>query len=250
MGTIKVAFALILISITVAGCLSVLAFKPANAQTIPKPSVPEFTVSYVDRSYDTPVVTRTTTDPYTGKQATQTYGGEHIENRTIDVTIKNQQFAPITLSNGSVVQLFYYIRFKGHYENWSPSTVNGYNIRVQASNSEATVATLVLESYGLNVPNDGSVDFQVEALGAIDNIYHFGITDYHIDLTPSNESGWSPIQTLNLADSSSSPNSTINATSLNPQLYWPGILAIILVPLLLSALSIALLLKHRRVKHE
>lgn len=251
MGKIGKTSTVLLTIIIAISCLCQLSVKPANAQTIPKPSAPEFTVSYVDRSYDTPVVTRTITDPYTGKQTTETSGGEHIENRTVDVKIKNQQYTPVTLSNGSVVQLFYYIRSKGHYANWTQSSDNGYNaMRVPASTSEYTVATFIIDWH---VPKDAVEDFQVEALAAIDNIYHFGVTDYHIDFTVSEESEWSPIQTLNLADGSiadsSSPNSTINTTELNPQLSWPGFLAIILVPLLISALSVALLLKHRRITH-
>jgi hypothetical protein len=255
MGKISKASALLLTIIIAISCLALLTTKPADAQTIPKPSVPEFTISYVDRSYDTPLVTRTTTDPYTGKQVTETSGGEHIENRTLDVVIKNQQFPQITLSNGSVVQLFYYIRYKGHFENWSQSTVNGYNVRASAAISEVTVVTFVIGTDGLTIPNDGSVDFQVEALAAIDNIYHFGNTDYHIDFTASNESDWSSIQTLHLADgsvsTSSSPNSTINTTpALIPQLSAPELLAIILAPLLLSMFTVFLIIKYRRVNHE
>ena len=38
--------------------------KPANAQSIPKPSVPQITVALVDHSYDTPPTTPTyTIDP-------------------------------------------------------------------------------------------------------------------------------------------------------------------------------------------
>ena len=40
------------------------------------PSVPDFTVAYVDHSYDVPITHWTTTDPYTGVQITHSSGGE------------------------------------------------------------------------------------------------------------------------------------------------------------------------------
>jgi hypothetical protein len=45
------------------------------------PSVPEFTVAYVDHSYIVPITHWTTTDPYTGEQITHSSGGEHVDNQ-------------------------------------------------------------------------------------------------------------------------------------------------------------------------
>lgn len=36
-----------------------------------KPSAPEFTLKYVDNSYDVPPIATSTIDPYTGKQSQQ-----------------------------------------------------------------------------------------------------------------------------------------------------------------------------------
>ena len=89
--------------------------KPASAQSIPKPSVPEFTVKFVDYSYDVP--TTTSIDPYTGKTVTnQSY---HVENRTIQLEIKNQPFNSY-IANGQNISFYFNVREKGHYEeNWT-----------------------------------------------------------------------------------------------------------------------------------
>ena len=58
MGSSGKSFALILILIMAISSLSLLVLKPANAQIIPKPSVPEFTVQFVvDTSYIAPTYT-------------------------------------------------------------------------------------------------------------------------------------------------------------------------------------------------
>ena len=67
-----------------------LMAKPTYADT--NPSAPDFTVQYVDHSYDIPPTYGI--DPYTG-QTVMTFPGSHVDNRTIDVTIKNQPFTPI-----------------------------------------------------------------------------------------------------------------------------------------------------------
>ncbi len=69
-------------------------------------STPEFTLRYVDHSYDVPPTNRV--DPYTGKNVT-TQAGYHIQNNSIEVIIKNQQFKTYRNENNSLVELHYYI---------------------------------------------------------------------------------------------------------------------------------------------
>ena len=57
----------------------------AIAQTIPQPSVPEFTVRYADYSYN--ISPTYGIDPYSGKTV-QTGGGFTIQNKSIELTIK------------------------------------------------------------------------------------------------------------------------------------------------------------------
>ena len=91
----------------------------ASAQLIPKPSVPEFTVEYVDRSYYVPPTYGI--DPYSG-QTVQTGGGFTVNNKTIDLTIKNQHFTPYVIEDGGVLHSIYQsfqIRYKGHFgKDW------------------------------------------------------------------------------------------------------------------------------------
>jgi hypothetical protein len=89
MGNIRRTWALILIGLIAFSCLSLLAVKPATAQSIPKPSVPEFTLSYSDKSYSVPPTYDI--DPYTGKSII-TQDGYYVKNASVEVTIKNQPF--------------------------------------------------------------------------------------------------------------------------------------------------------------
>jgi len=73
----------------------------ASAESsISKPSVPEFTVKFVNASYSV-----TTTNPYTGLEET-----ELISNNKIEITINNQPFGY------SDFQIYYNIRVKPHFE--------------------------------------------------------------------------------------------------------------------------------------
>jgi hypothetical protein len=77
---------------------------------IPKPSIPEFTLKYVDNSYDVPATY--STDPYT-REKVLVESAHRVDNRTIELWITNQQYA---YSNGSTFHVFYLVRTKGHYE--------------------------------------------------------------------------------------------------------------------------------------
>jgi hypothetical protein len=155
---------------------------PASAQTVPHPSVPEFTVKFVNASY-----TVSTTNIYTGVTEE-----ELVSNDSIVITITNQPFSY------SGYQLYYNVRCKPHFggewveshpvENltigyeggdfsYAPFIVNAF----QQSNSayttlnysvEPTVYTS-LSGYDIllyedlmgfyGIPYGSQLDFQVEA---------------------------------------------------------------------------------------
>lgn len=97
-------FTLILILILTIASLSLLMVKPVFTQSIPTPSVPQFTVKFLNASYSV-----TTTNPYTGVNETN-----QITNNSIEITINNQVF------DNSNYQIFYNIRTKPHFaENWT-----------------------------------------------------------------------------------------------------------------------------------
>jgi len=163
---------------------SIIMVQSASA-SVPKPSVPEFTVRYVDHSYEVPAIYDT--DPYTGKTVL-TQAGYHVQNSSVEVIIKNQPYTSYRNENGSLVWLYYRIVFKGHFEswdieNWDSGAINrkiydyyptGYC--VPSSESENTVIaygfagnngtdTAYKYSHNLgNVSIGGRVDFRVQAI--------------------------------------------------------------------------------------
>ena len=170
MNRIVKGFALFIILIIAISSLIIV--ESASAQTIPKPSVPEFTLKYVDNSYDVAPKTTSSTDPYTGKVTSTTIPGYHVQNRSVEIIIKNQQFTSYLNENGSRVYLFYDIESKGHFENWNPfSSDASYWMKqklyesyppgfIVVSDSQYTVITHKLE----NISDGGQVDFRMQAI--------------------------------------------------------------------------------------
>jgi hypothetical protein len=134
-----------LVCTSVAACM-VLVFllqTGASAQTVPKPSVPEFTLRYVDRSYD--IAPTSTTDPYNGE--TTAVGGGHVENRTIEITIKNPPFQPQTLPDGNLTELRYEYESKGSHTGWIEGQTDGPNgYWIKTSTGQFTVIVIQLDS--------------------------------------------------------------------------------------------------------
>jgi hypothetical protein len=136
-----------------------------------KPSVPEFTVTLVAHPYDVPPTTTTTIDQYTGKEIVTTTPGYHVENKSIEITIKNQPFNPYTDAEGHLINLYYNVRFKGHFgqnSDWKElypyeAIRNGesgtYHQNPPQSSSEHTVI-----SFPAEFPDDAVVDFQVQTM--------------------------------------------------------------------------------------
>jgi hypothetical protein len=98
-------FALFFILIIAISGLSLMMVKPANAQTIPTSTTPQFTVKFVNASY-----TMTTTNSYTGQSQTQL-----INNNSIEIMIKNQPFD--YSNNGLPYQIYFNVRVKPYFSN-------------------------------------------------------------------------------------------------------------------------------------
>ena len=217
-----------LLLIAVLAVSSLIMVSSAFAQSITKPSVPEFTLKYVDNSYDVPPTYEI--DQYTGENVTAKYG-YHVENRSIEFTFKNQPFAPYTDSSGNNIQLYYNFRFRGNYgEAWTyyPEDSKGrsvihYGGGIQvddtqlypplypASNSDYTVVSLRLGLLGppvgsQEIPDGVEVDFQAQAL-----IGYFNRNDYGYYIFTGESSDWSNTQTLTIGEgqtSTPSPSTT------------------------------------------
>jgi hypothetical protein len=232
MDTVK-SLAFLLALLIALSSLTMLTVKPVTAQSIPKPSVPEFVVILADHSYEVPATTPTyTIDPFTGeqKQVSSGYASYHVENKSIEFTIKNQPFTPYNDSDGHYIGLYYNFRYKGHYgTSWwyDPFTPDGkssktyggwdmtYLIPYTPSNSDYTIVSMPLD--GLY----GEVDFQVQAqigyIQAEGNAFAARVWGIHYNFT-GQSSEWSTTQTISLTNSSvsNSPNpsqSTPNQTT-------------------------------------
>lgn len=182
--------------------------EPTEPAYMPKPSVPDFTLKYVDYSYDMPPTYGI--DEYTGKTVI-TKSGEHVDNRTIEITIKNQAFTPFTdASSGRAINLYYNIRCKGSFGQdwdeifgrliWYGTTTNPLAIYGYPSQDSTSQYTTVSYTLPWNVV-EGQIDFQVQALkGYVERTVEesriiFVIYNYTVH---GAESGWSTTQTITI----------------------------------------------------
>jgi hypothetical protein len=253
--------------------------RPASSE-VTNPSIPEFTLNYIDHSYN--VTPTYGTDPYTGKTV-MTADGYHVDNRTIEVTIKNQLFTLYKDASGNYTSLYYVFRFKGHYENeWQyyptyhiesgnsnyPTSPFQSDARgdsyINASSSDYTVVALPLLE---NVPVGGQMDVQVIALIGHDNRidWGYGYTTYTFR---GESSDWSSTQTVTVGDSSftTNPTATPSHSPISPTLAqspttmdqqqdtknavffgldWEQI-AVIILGITVAVLAFALVLSYKR----
>jgi hypothetical protein len=207
----KQALSAILVTLMVCGvffgCLCT-----GKAQSIPKPSVPEFTTRYLDKSYDIPPTT--TIDPYDG-QITNV-PGSHVTASAIEIRIKNEAFTPFTTDSGKQVGYYYNIRWKGHFENdWTYAFKANYGSGYfpRSDGAETVFSTDGQYTCGFHIPNTADfrvgdqIDFQVEAMIG----YVMDPGPFESEVFEGQVSGWSSTQTLAItgASASVSPSPTV-----------------------------------------
>ena len=251
----------------------ILISKPANAQTIPTPSVPQFSVKYI--VYTTYVAPTYTINPYTGQNETTSLG-QQVSNQTIQFTIKNQPFTPYYDNSGNYIDLYYNFRYKGHYTTeW---TYNPFYLFTNNATGESQVQTphsygpfaggmfiyynstgenesvFTFDSFHITIPNSGLMDFQVEAqIGHIDDIPSGLLAgDYYKFAGQSSD--WSDTQTISFPDGtvSLSPNTSTAPTytpTPSPTFSVPELSWLVLAPLLLYVFLVAIVVTQRKVKH-
>ena len=170
-----------------------------------KPTVPEFTVKLEAHPYYEPPVYKI--DQYTGENVT-IQSGYHVENKSIEITITNQPFAPYNDTEGNLVNLFYNVRFKGHFgQEWEWEELypyeairNGirgtYHQNPPQSSSEYTVI-----SFPVEYPDGALVDFQVQKMeGFYTKWAPFVGTPIMTWKFTGESSIWSSTQTLTIED--------------------------------------------------
>jgi hypothetical protein len=206
----KKMFCLLLILIFTAS--SLIAVRPAHSSTT-KPSVPEFTLKLVAYPYDVP--TTYGIDPYTGKNVT-IQEGFHVENKSIEVAIRNQPSTTHKLENDHYINLFYNISYKGHYEkDWSYYSYEYNSEWFLPSQSESEYTVISFKQ----IPSEGQMDFRVQALIGYFTHYYMPFKVYEFT---GETSGWSETQTITI------PASAISLTILLMALIGTAI-AVVLV---------------------
>ncbi len=264
MSSFSKGFSLLFVLILIASSLIIVQF--VSAQSVSTPSVQEFTLKFVDNSYDVAPKNTSSTDPYTGKTTTTTIPGYHVDNKTVEATIKN----PFGAS-------YYNFRYKGHYvDDWSYVPFNpnaslpyflsdSYAVPFQAANSEYTVVSLYF--LPLSIISEGQIDVQVQALyGNFDAVPYGHLVPLPAptyDFYFKGEAGeWSNTQTITIDETSAStspnptrtltpnptPTLTQNPTSIPsvPEFHqWT-------IPLLLTITLalVGLLVYHKKHKHN
>jgi hypothetical protein len=181
-----------------------------------KPVVTDFSLQYVDNSYDVPPSSASTKDLYTGETITTTIPGYHVENKSIVATIKNPPGVDAynfrwKEHNDS---RWYYQPFNTEVDQTPPlSAADAYGVPGYASDSEYTVIYLTFIPKSVT-----SVDVQVQALyGDYHAIPYGGLPrpggptyDFYFD---GQASYWSDTQTLTISDGSAAQTTTAPPTS-------------------------------------
>jgi hypothetical protein len=214
----KAAAALaIILPIVFSALVGTLHFEPVQASTdangTPKPAVPEFTLKFVEHPFD--VAPITTIDPHTGKNET-IQPGYRVQNRSIEVIIKNQPFTPYEDSNGNHINLYYNVSSKGHYENnWYHYPPWWRALPIIAFDNDYTILSFTLDVYYDDqyafwlgdISAGGQVDFRVQALIGY---YAYPLYDRTLEYNvfTGEASDWSETQTLTIPPSSGSPSPT------------------------------------------
>ena len=258
-------FSLILI-VTLA-VLSLIMIESAFAQSIPKPSVPQFSLKVVDYSYDVP--TTYSTDPYTGKQIT--IPGYHVDDIRVEGKIKNQLFTPYTIPNlnptGSYnanleIDFYYNISYKGHFGSEWRKLFGTEDVDYLKQNYSSEFTIFNVSRYNAVEFQDGDVvDFKVEAVIGYETWGSAGSWPYRI--LNGEFSGWSDTLkvTINKVTTSSDTYATTIDSSPYPTLTTPTptspiapsptvpeFASLTLLPLLLFVpLLVALFVRKRRI---
>jgi len=260
------SFAITLVLLLIASSASLLLLKPINAQTISKPSVPDFTLKYVDSStYIQPVYS---TDQYTGKLVI-TKEGFYQQNKSIVLTITNLPFT--TAMQDQNLSLFYQIEYKGSYgEYWSNLNQSSSNSIYVVSedqmyllNPKASYTTTPIGFSGNNgtarydfnhfiddIPEGGQIEFRIRAfVGFFTKVYEY---EKYVSGIPVNDptdpvphylaftgetSSWSNIQTLSVPDGKVTAFESTNPTPTVPEFSPIAISLLIFLPSLVAVLA-------------
>jgi hypothetical protein len=247
MGAVGKGFSLLLVIVLAVS--SLLMVEPAHAQSIIKPSIPEFTVKILDHSYYVPPTY--TTDPYTGTK-TMTHEAYIAQNGTIEVAIKSQKFTQYYDSENNLVRLYLRVEYKGHFAlEWTyyPGNDGFYANYSQYSVASDFGSTFIRFGFGeytfggedrtidtppsIGGPSGGQIDFKVEAfIGYSTRMQYDSIFGQKSnDVYTGESSGWSNTQTITIPETT---NTSLNPSPTVPEFSSAIVLVIMLIVLLLA----------------
>jgi hypothetical protein len=215
---VVIVLSLLIISTIIAQCVF--------AQSIPKPSMPEFNIMPVGPSFDIPPT-------YSFNSSTGLFDsndGYHIQYSTVKIIIKNQPFS--NQSNGD--NLFYNVRMKPHnypdsyWHELFSAGADGFPVQTLADYTTIPISVEGSQTMGTIVPTGATTDIQVEAM-----IGHIGrnntMNPYPYPyLFYGETSGWSNTQTVALPPKIAFTDSSSPSV---PELSWLAIFPLLLVPL-------------------
>jgi hypothetical protein len=229
-----------LMIITVFALSSLVMVGSVFAQSIFKPSVPEFTLEYTDNSYDVPPQPTSSTNPYTNKTTTTTISGYHVKNQTIKLSIKNEPYP--TDIEGNKTSLTYLIQIKPHFsEDWENA--------LQTSQAPADGEGFTVNSFQANYEVGDQVDFRVQA------ILEYEHTVYKFTRLPvfGSEVGWYPFNVTDVYDTSEwSPTQTLIIPKPSPLPSTPELentIMVIVIAALVIGATFGLLVYFKKRKH-
>ncbi len=258
----------LLLTLTIALSCLTLVLRPVNAQTIPKPSVPQLSISFVNHSYDVPSTTTTTTNPYTGENIATIKEGYHVQNDSFVLSVRSQ---PLTINDkvdGNSIKLFFIVQSKGHYSDYWKNltyvgdswpfiyTNNGFaqkTMQLSGNNGTTYAEEGGYNNYGydgfVGGQYGGQVDFRAMSVIGYSvtvkddiNIFNFRYP-YHEEFVALQSSDWSPIHTVSVPDGKVTISEATNQTPTPTVLELPSL---VIIPLLLSVFFVAVLLRHKK----
>ena len=225
---------------------SLLMVKLTNAETIPTPATPQFSMKLADHSYYVQPITTTTINPYNGEKITNTQPGYYVQNLTIDLTIQNQPYPSTIDGNPSFV--FFNVQIKGHYgQDWT-ELYPYYSNSLTQSNGQYTVISLPA-----NYQAGDEIDVQVQAAIGYKIVTYIGhppldVYTESVDFQHTT-SNWSPTQTFKMPDNSTAtPTPTVpNTSTATPTVQEFPITAILSLLIALPLLCTVIVKKRRRL---
>ena len=184
-----------------------------------KLAAPEFSVKLVSHPYDVPTTTTVWVDPYTGEKTTTTNQGHHVENRSIEITIKNKPHTPRTNAEGIELNPYYRVQVKGSFsEEWKDFQItNGQTAHYTLSNVANQSKSEHTFLYGSgDYPDDSKLDFRVQLIhGYLYDVLAGRPIIPLYDIVADEESDWS-IQTLSINAETVSPTTPSTTTTISP----------------------------------